>query len=121
MKRGQKSRSVLEKVEAVMALHRAKNPGTQLSVSSLARQAGVSRANLYTSHSKLLAELQITRSKKNSHGRGARYAEVDKTRDENSELKRVNKALLLLNIELRQEIARLQRKLPKVQPRKIDI
>jgi hypothetical protein len=115
MKREQKNKSVLEKVETVLALHRAKNPGTRLSVNSLARQAGVSRANLYVSHSNFLEKLNAAHAKKGAKEQRCLDTPEVRLRKENAELKRINKALLFLNIELRQEIARLNRRVSEKQ------
>jgi transposase-like protein len=113
MRKTKKDKSVLEKVDAVLALHRAQNPGTPLSISSLAQQAGVSRANLYVTHSKLVQELQGVRRQNTLNELELQKSQLKKMRDENVELKRVNKALLFFNVELRQEITRLQRRLNK--------
>jgi hypothetical protein len=84
-----------------------------LSISALARAAGVSRSNLYASHSDLIASLrQSPRKMDLVNEQNDRTLQLQQVRDENLQLKRSNKALLLLNIELRQELSRLARRSP---------
>lgn len=110
MKRPQKNNTVADKVDAVISLHLAQNPGVSLSVSALARRAGVSRANLYASHRQLLEKLpKKVDVVKSSESRSDRE-KMQKLRTEIAELRRINKALLFLNVELRGEVVRLKRR-----------
>lgn len=113
MNRSARPSTVAAKVEALLTLHHAERPGSRLSISALAKAAGVSRANLYTSHLDLIAPLKQAREKKElAVDECDREQSIQRLRDETRQLKRINKALLLLNIELRQEIARLTRRRP---------
>lgn len=114
MKRGTKL-SVRERVDAVLTLHRAEHPAVPIAISELADRAGVSRANLYERHSDLIKTLQpLRRSRKTEQS----IMEVPTTalREEIKELKRQNKALLYLNVELREEIYRLQSRVNRPVP-----
>lgn len=111
MKSLKKSSRVSAKVDAVLTLFRTENPGASISVSVLARKAGVSRSNLYESHPDLVASLrQESRGSRprRTHSTDARLAELC---NQLTEVRRVNKALLLMNVELNQEIIRLRRRL----------
>lgn len=106
--------TVVEKVEAVLALHSATQPGSSLSISAVAKAAGVSRPNLYTRHPDLIARLRSLQEPRIPSRQGSDQGQsLDRIRDENAKLKEINKALLLLNLELRQELARQQRMLRK--------
>lgn len=118
MKRTKENKSVADKVDAVLTLHNAQNPGVPLTVSALARKAGVSRANLYVSHPQLIAKLPKKRDQKEHFSQEATSAQAKKIRSELAELKRINKALLLLNIELRRELARVNQRLAEKSLRK---
>jgi len=109
-KGGVRVQTVAAKVQAVLALHRAQRPGVHLSISALARAAGVSRANLYASHSELIASMKAVRQKEKPREDRSPSVQTKRLREEIARLKRVNKALLLLNMALRQEVARLARR-----------
>lgn len=106
--------TVVEKVEAVLALHSATQPGSVLSISAVAKAAGVSRPNLYTRHPDLIARLRSLQEPRTPSRQGDDQGQnLDRIRNENAKLKKINKALLLLNLELRQELARQQRRLQR--------
>lgn len=111
MKAQKRISRVAAKVDAVLTLFRTENPGTSISVSVLARKAGVSRSNLYESHPDLVASLRPKPRGPlpgRTHSPNVRLAELC---NQLTELRRVNKALLLMNVELNQEIIRLQQRL----------
>lgn len=105
--------TVAERVEAALTLHRVHNPGVPLSVASLARAAGVSRANLYSSHPKLIEEIKSLGPIREAKRRVANSSnQMEILRKENDRLRLVNKALLLINVELRRDLTKLMRRLP---------
>lgn len=118
MKSGSYRPTVAEKLAAVVALHRAENPGVSLSVSSLAKQAGVSRANLYTSHLDIIESLNAPKRVRTAIG-GQKNSQqkISKLEEELEGLKRTNKALLVLNGALRGRVRELQQRLADAAPR----
>lgn len=112
MSETKRAKSVQERIEAVLVL-RAAECKPPPSVSELARLAGVSRANLYENHLPLIEKL---RPKGRSDRRGQKLATSStggeaRLLEEARRLRKINKALLLLNGELRAEISRLTRRL----------
>lgn len=118
MRKGDFDLTVAEKVGAVLALHRVENPGVPLTVSSLARQAGVSRANLYISHPDVVASLKRSKQTgtcKDEHGISTH--KLKKLEAELKALKKTNQALLMMNGALRGRIRELQQRLADIAPR----
>jgi transposase-like protein len=106
--------TVSDKIAAALALHSAEQPGAQMSVTALAHAAGINRSNLYSTYPALIAELKQKRLESAKPKRPKPSAERIKALEaEIVKLRHRNKALIFLNIELRQEVARLTRRLPK--------
>lgn len=119
MRNSTKTLSVVERIDAVLTLHEAENPGAPLSVSDLARRAKVSRANLYTSHKDIVQRL--ARRRPESQPRAPITESVggdEELRAEVCQLRRANKALLLINAHLNQEVASLNRRLANTKIRR---
>lgn len=118
MRKGDFDLTVAEKVGAVLALHKVENPGVLLTVSSLAKLAGVSRANLYISHPDVVASLK--RPKQTGSGNVQHRSSAQKLQKLEAELKALkgtNDALLIMNGALRGRIRELQQRLADAAPR----
>jgi hypothetical protein len=103
---------VAEKIEAVLALHKIESPGVPLTVSSLARKAGVSRANLYISHPDVVESLNQFKQTGPCHDeQRSSTQKLKKMKAELDALKRTNGALLIMNGALRGRIRELERRL----------
>lgn len=104
--------SVRERVEAALKVARSENPSSRISVSELSRLAGVSRANLYTSHRDIVARLQSTPKKGPPRQPGADPSQkLKQLRIELRDQVRKNRALVYLVIELRAELQRTRNQL----------
>lgn len=104
--------SVRERIDAALKIARCENPSARITVSELSRLAGVSRANLYTSHRDLVASLQPARGKGQRRPHSADLSErLKKLRMELREEVRKNRALVYLLIELRAELQRTRNQL----------
>ncbi|UIF89464.1 hypothetical protein KAF44_29235 (plasmid) [Cupriavidus necator] len=104
--------SVRERVEAALKVARSESPSSRITVSELSRLAGVSRANLYTSHRDIVASLQSSR--KEGHPRQPSTDPSQKLKQLRIELRdqvRKNRALVYLVIELRAELQRTRNQL----------
>jgi AcrR family transcriptional regulator len=101
------SLSVRERIDAALKLARRDNPRAKITVSELSRLAGVSRANLYTSHGDVVLQLQ-SESKANRQCRSNTdpSEKLKKIRLELENEVRKNRALVYLVIELRAELRR---------------
>jgi hypothetical protein len=118
MKGNESELSVAEKIGAAIALHNSQYPGVPLSISSLAKQAGVSRANLYTSHANLIKSLKRPESiALGIKGEKTPKRRVNELEQEIALAKKTNKALLLLNDALRMRIRELNQRLKDVSPK----
>lgn len=115
MKKSSKTLNVAERIGAVIALHKSQYPGVPLSINSLAKQAGVSRSNLYTSHADVIASLKCQKSDVSTAKPAKNFTKiVDELEQELKHLKKTNKALLLLNGALRTRIHELDRRLKDI-------
>lgn len=106
--------TVRERLDSVLLLHRQKNPGVHIKIATLAKLAGVSRSNLYTSHRELVDEMKGNASTP----RKSSSPEQNSARlnQEVARLKKENKLLLYVNLELNEEIGRLRRRIPSRTP-----
>lgn len=118
MNKPTKKLTVAERIDAVLTLHNAENPGAPLSVSTLAKRAGVSRANLYVSHLAIVQQLNSAQRQRKQRAPAAKSEECERLRTEVQQLRRTNKALLLLNAQLNQEIISLNRSLMYLKQRR---
>ncbi|WP_228896885.1 hypothetical protein [Acidovorax sp. Leaf73] len=115
MKESSKTLNVAERIGAVIALHKSQYPGVPLSINSLAKQAGVSRSNLYTSHAEVVASLKRHKSDASAAKPAKNFTKIiDELERELKLLKKTNKALLLLNGALRTRIGELDRRLKDI-------
>ncbi|HKU28268.1 MAG TPA: hypothetical protein VJQ54_22565 [Candidatus Sulfotelmatobacter sp.] len=104
--------SVRERVEAALKIARCENPHSRISVSELSRLAGVSRANLYSSHRDIVASLKPGSGKGQLSRRSADLSEkLKQIRMELRDEVRKNRALVYLLIELRAELQRTRNQL----------
>lgn len=111
MKNINRKAPVSDRVSAALALHNATNPNSMLSISALARLAGVNRGNLYSSHKSVIESFRKHVPPAYSKPKPRRAAAYRERTEELHQLKTANKALLLLTGELRSEISRLRRRL----------
>ena len=99
---------VVDRVEAALLLYQRKHPNQVITVSALARLAGVNRSNLYTSHKDLVDRL---REQPKPERRANNKSSIQLLQKRVRALSRQNQALLLLNVELSEEICRLRLRL----------
>lgn len=98
--------SVPEKVRAVIRLQQADSPTAKISVSQVCRLAKVSRANIYSNHPELLAEMQGVRAEPRHN---LKVKPPSPTACATcTQLERRNRALLLTVLELRLQLESLQ-------------
>lgn len=119
MKKNSADLNVAAKINAVISLHNQENPGVPLSVSSLAKQAGVSRANLYVSHISVIESLRRQKPCPVAPAENENILERSESlKAEIKILKKTNAALLLVNGALRDRVWELQKRLNDVASRK---
>lgn len=102
------------KVENALIYLTNLSPGQRISVSEVCRLAGVSRANLYSSHSDLLAKI---RDSNKSSGRrlGTKSASNRQLSEELTVLRKKVKALAFLCLELKSRNEKLESRLLSLQ------
>jgi hypothetical protein len=103
--------SVEDAVRAVVHIKRHEDPLGMLSISEVCRDAGVSRANLYAHHRPLLKELFQDHQALRKEKKVTSVTPVERE-EKPANLKRTNKALLYLCLELQMEIRSLRARLP---------
>ncbi|WP_157421949.1 hypothetical protein [Acidovorax sp. Root219] len=119
MRKSSDDLNVAARISAVISLHNQENPGVPLSVSSLAKQAGVSRANLYVSHPSVIESLRRQKGRAVALNDGEKTLEkYEGLKAEIEILKKTNAALLLVNGALRDRVWELQKRLNDLDHRK---
>jgi hypothetical protein len=99
--------SVRERIDAALKIARCDNPRSGITISELSRLAGVSRANLYTSHRDVVLSLQSDFKENRPRQRSADPSEkLKQLRMELRDEVHKNRALVYLVIELRAELQR---------------
>jgi hypothetical protein len=102
------------KVENALTYLTNQAPGQRISVSEVCRLAGVSRANLYSSHSDLLAKIRDS-NKSSVRRLGTKNASNRQLSEELKVLRKKVKALAFLCLELKSRNERLESRLVSLQ------
>lgn len=110
--------AVRDRLMAAIALHKDESPGLPITVSKICRMAGVNRANVYANHSDILLELQ--RAQIGRPVRRNKNKASNKTfKVELESLRRQNKALIYLCMELQSSVNDLTRRAQTVARKKL--